>query len=84
VDALWSASLHGCLPDVRVLVERGADPTIVDEISWAPLMAASAEGHLEVVRSLLGHPSVKASIKHRADNGERRCGWPAEGGVGGS
>jgi hypothetical protein len=33
------------------------------------LIAASSEGHVEVLRFLLGHPGAKASVNHRAGGG---------------
>jgi uncharacterized protein len=63
-----------CLSDrplvVRLLLERGADPTMTTVGDWTPLMGASERGHLEVVRVLLGHPSGKASINYRAIVGQ--------------
>jgi ankyrin repeat protein len=44
---------------VRLLLERGADPTIATGRGSTPLMAASSQGHLEVVRLLLGHPAPR-------------------------
>jgi uncharacterized protein len=51
-------------------VERGADPTIATHVGMTPLMAASHEGHLEVVRLLLGHHSAKAAINRHSENGQ--------------
>jgi ankyrin repeat protein len=69
---------------VRLLLERGADPTIATRWGSTPLMIASFGGHLEVVRLLLGHPSAKATINHRDGWAGRRCGGPATWAVGGS
>jgi hypothetical protein len=77
--ALWYACHHGRLPVVRLLVERGADPAGRS----TPLIAASAEGHVEVVRVLLSYPRAQATINHRGSRGQtalwRTCygGHPA-------
>jgi uncharacterized protein len=63
--ALWHACREGRSPVVSLLLARGADPTIVDDTYSTTLMAASRRGHLEAVRSLLDHPSVKPGINHR-------------------
>jgi ankyrin repeat protein len=67
---MFACSGGGHTPVVRLLLERGADPTIADEWGWTSLMAAAREGHLEVVRLLLGHPIVKASINDRNEDGD--------------
>jgi hypothetical protein len=61
---------------VRLLLERGADPTIAADGGWSPLMTASLNGRLETVRLLLDHPSVKTSINHRGRGG-RTALWCA-------
>jgi ankyrin repeat protein len=57
-------------PAVRLLVERGADPAIANHVGLTPLMTASAGGHLEIVRFLLGLPSAKATIDRRDNYGQ--------------
>ena len=47
--ALVDAVREGSLPDVRALVERGADVSAADSRGWTPLYAAVAEGHLNIV-----------------------------------
>jgi ankyrin repeat protein len=65
--ALLYACHGGCLPVVELLLERGADTTIALHIDGTTsLMIASSQGHLEVVRVLLGHPSARATISHRS------------------
>jgi ankyrin repeat protein len=68
--ALWFACQEGHAPVASLLLERGADSTIATAGGATPLMAASEKGHPEVVRVLLGHPSAKANINHRARHGE--------------
>jgi ankyrin repeat protein len=64
------ACYEGRLPVVRLLVEKGADPSIVDNTKrWTPLIIASVQGHLEVVRSLLGHSGAKETINQRDNEG---------------
>jgi ankyrin repeat protein len=53
---------------VRLLLERGADPASANRLGMTPLMKASSDGHLEVVRVLLGHPSGKSTINHLGHN----------------
>jgi uncharacterized protein len=51
-DAMLYASLHGHAPVVRLLVERGGDPTTAREDGLTYLMMASLHGHLELPRAL--------------------------------
>jgi hypothetical protein len=67
--ALWIACYAGETRVVRMLVVKGADPTIASHRGWTPLIIASQKGHLEVVRLLLGHPSGKATVNHRSEQG---------------
>ncbi|KAM7409934.1 hypothetical protein PAMA_001425 [Pampus argenteus] len=48
------AAREGFERTVRVLVEHGADVNLVDEQGNLPLHLAAREGHLEVVRLLIG------------------------------
>jgi hypothetical protein len=73
--ALWLAS-YGHLPVVNLLLERGGDPTTATDWGWTPLIAASDQGHLEVVRVLLGHPIAKATLNCRDRDG-RTALWAA-------
>jgi hypothetical protein len=70
-SALFLASFHHDerSPVVRLLLEKGADPTIVTNLGWTPVVAASYRGHLEVVRLLLGHPSAKSTTNFRTTRG---------------
>jgi uncharacterized protein len=52
---------------VRLLLERGADPSFVSRGGYTALMGACSGERLEVVRLLLGHASVKATINQRCD-----------------
>ncbi|KFB41703.1 AGAP010482-PA-like protein [Anopheles sinensis] len=45
-------------PIVRVLVENGAIVGVVDRYGWSPLMFACKEGHLEVVKEIIGESSL--------------------------
>jgi hypothetical protein len=66
------------IPLVKLLVERGADTTISGVIG-TPLMTASIEGHSEIVRFLLEHPSAKNTINHTNVVGatalHKACQW---------
>jgi ankyrin repeat protein len=68
--ALFLACNVGNFPVVRLLVEGGADPTIASDQGSTPLIHASFLGHLEIVRLLLAHPSAKATINHRSEDGQ--------------
>jgi ankyrin repeat protein len=65
--ALLEACYRNRLRVVRLLLERGGDPTIASYGGTIPLMAASASlgAPLEVVRVLLDHRSGKVMINHR-------------------
>jgi ankyrin repeat protein len=70
--ALWYASYFGRLSAVRVLLERGADPTLADQDGPTPLMAACDSGQIRVVRVLLAHPSAQATTTTRLTRAGRR------------
>jgi hypothetical protein len=74
--ALCLACLLGRTPVVRLLLERGADPTTANNEGWTPLVTAPYQGHLEVVRLLLGHASAKATTNCRSNDG-RTALWVA-------
>jgi hypothetical protein len=76
MTALWLACRYAPPPVVQLLLERGADPSIAREGGGTPLIAGSSEGRLEVVRLLIGHPSGKATINQR-DNDGRTALWGA-------
>ena len=66
--ALHEACGHGHKEVVRLLLARGADPTLTDLADlegYTPLMLASYHGHIEVVRCLLtdGRSPIDAVIK---------------------
>jgi ankyrin repeat protein len=64
--ALHIACVEKHIPVVRLLLERGADPfsSTCKKTGLTPLLISCYQGHLEVVRWLLGHPSAKANINH--------------------
>jgi ankyrin repeat protein len=71
--ALWCACTKG--PGGRSLLERGADPSIVSNRGSTPLMAACVQGHLEVVRLLLNHPSSAVTVNSRRACGKTALYW---------
>jgi ankyrin repeat protein len=79
--ALYYASYHGLLSVVKLLLERGADPTIASRGGSTFLMIASSGGHLEVVRSLLSQVSARTTINKRDGKG-KTGGGPATTAVG--
>jgi ankyrin repeat protein len=70
VTALMMAAAKGHYPVVRLLLEGGGDPILASWAGDTPLIFASQEGHVEVVRSLLGHPSAETTINHRGCGGK--------------
>jgi hypothetical protein len=62
--ALSMAASKGHTPVVRLLLDRGADPTIANNDHCTPLLEAFRQGHLETVWCLLDHPSAAATINH--------------------
>jgi ankyrin repeat protein len=53
--ALWCASCGGHTALVDLLLSRGADPWLVQDTGWTPLMAAAFQGHAPATRRLLLH-----------------------------
>ena len=43
---------------VKLLLSRGANPTIKRKGGWCPLSVAASEAHVNVVRILLAHRKV--------------------------
>jgi ankyrin repeat protein len=50
--ALVAAANHGQLDAVRLMLDHGADPSLVDSDGSTPLMGAAMNGHAGVVREL--------------------------------
>jgi uncharacterized protein len=73
---LWRACYYGHSVVARALLESGADPTTANNKGSSLLMQASDQGNLEVVRLLLAHPSARATINCRDDEG-RTTLWAA-------
>jgi ankyrin repeat protein len=81
---LFSASFMGHTAIARLLMERGADPTITTvrghvymhhraRPGWTPLMTACTGRNLKTVQCLLEHTSVVATINYRDEDG--RTAW---------
>jgi len=52
---LGLASLHGAVPTIRLLIERGANPREPQGDDFTPLHMAAGWGHVDAVRELLEH-----------------------------
>jgi ankyrin repeat protein len=63
-------------PVLKLLLERGADPTTAGHVGQTPLVAASCPGDVEVVRLLLNHPSARTTTNNRSLSG-RTALWVA-------
>jgi ankyrin repeat protein len=78
-SALGLACYEGFAPVLRLLLERGADPTIPYYGAATPLLVASRLGRLEAVRVLLGHPGARATINYTDEVGQtplrEACYW---------
>jgi ankyrin repeat protein len=55
---------------VKLLLERGADPMVLDEDGWTPLFPAALEGYIDILDCLLEHPSGTTTLNHRSHRGE--------------
>jgi ankyrin repeat protein len=60
--ALCAAAEYGWLEAARLLVDGGADPSLVKGNCRTPLMAAAVNGHLEVLRLLLGRGAAVDAV----------------------
>jgi len=50
---------------VSILIDHNADINLMDNYQITPLMAASAEGHITVVQTLLNNPKIELNLKSR-------------------
>ena len=51
---LVNAAHRGDVPEIKALIQRGANSGAVAVDGWTPLTMAAREGHLEAVDALLG------------------------------
>jgi ankyrin repeat protein len=82
-SALWFACTHGHPLVARLLLQRGADPTIASVAGTTPLMMASTRPNLEVVHVMLSHPGAEATKDHRDPAGKTALWWACHEGLGG-
>ena len=59
---------------VRELLAHGADVSIMDEFGWTPLMLASSEGHLTVMRLLCDAPVIDLTSRSGGQGQTRSAG----------
>jgi uncharacterized protein len=82
--AVCLPSSQGHTPVVRLLLDRGTDPTVVDHKIRTPLIVSSNFDRLETVQCLLDHPSAAATINRRDKRGRTAlrfaCGVSSVGG----
>jgi len=69
--------LHGaCSLDVlNVLLDRGADPTLLDEYNASPLMFAANFGNVDIVARLLQESRVRAIVDVQGSKGNTALHW---------
>jgi hypothetical protein len=70
LTALWLACTHRHPPVVKLLLERGADPTIASICDRTPVHMAASSGNAEVMRLLLAHPGARATIDWGTGDGD--------------
>lgn len=51
---IWGSEV-GCTESVKLLLQAGVDPDIVEYDGWSPLHWAATNGHVEICRLLLEH-----------------------------
>ena len=68
--ALLLAVEHGYLETMNLLLQANADPTLADSNGNTPLIKASYEGHIDIVRDLLKIHSVKEKVNEQNKKGE--------------
>jgi ankyrin repeat protein len=83
-DALCFACVKGRTSSVELLIEKGADPTLADDERATPLIFASQGGHLDLMRLLLGHPGVMATLNHGDFHRRTALWWACHEGRGGA
>lgn len=64
-SALYAATTRRAVDAVDLLLERGADPNLITEHGWTPLMVASHLGLESIVQKLIDH-GAKVAIRNDA------------------
>lgn len=57
-------ALHHSKGDISQLLAQGADPNLVDEGGWSPLMCAASSGDLLKVKILLSHDDTDPNLRN--------------------